>query len=619
MLIIWDSEDNVSDKSYDEYYYWNGYEESGRRLSLLKYIDEHDFLIKDRYLSFIHEIGEYQNGKISVIDRLQIESGFSFWWMTLFVEKSPWKQESILKVLKLFAIEEILRSEKYSGLRLVGTDDSVATVIENLCKKISITFIYEPIKLESNNLGSIVRTSYIGSITESFLTLGKYMISLLKQGKKQNLYWAHNENAVFFCSYFFHLDGRLLERGIFYTKFWESLHKLIPKMGLKANWLQIYYKHDKMPTPKDAQKALTSFNKRSANEGNHALLENYLNWKDLVVVLFRYLKLWFTYFSFRSIKNAFCTTGSDLDLWPVMKKDWRASITGKLAIHGLMNVQLFKNAMADVPIQKQGFYLLENQSWERAFNFAWSKNGHGRLIGVAHSTVRYWDLRYFSDKRSINAISKMGNRMPQPDLVALNGLMAIESFTQFGYPLSRTVECEAVRYLNLANIKPKEKFNLAVNSIKVLIMGEYMPAGTDKMLSMLEKANERISNVNSYTFKPHPNYLIDASKYPSLKLKVVTESLDSILTDYDLVISSNLTSAAVDAYLAGIPLVILLDKFELNYSPLRKQSGVRFIYSDEHLANELSCNVGEVYKSNINNSLFFLDAELPKWKMILKN
>ena len=302
-----------------------------------------------------------------------------------------------------------------------------------------------------------------------------------------------------------------------------------------------------------------------------------------------------------------------------MKKDWRASITGKLAIHGLMNVQLFKNAMADVPIQKQGFYLLENQSWERAFNFAWSKNGHGRLIGVAHSTVRYWDLRYFSDKRSINAISKMGNRMPQPDLVALNGLMAIESFTQFGYPLSRTVECEAVRYLNLANIKPKEKFNLAVNSIKVLIMGEYMPAGTDKMLSMLEKANERISNVNSYTFKPHPNYLIDASKYPSLKLKVVTESLDSILTDYDLVISSNLTSAAVDAYLAGIPLVILLDKFELNYSPLRKQSGVRFIYSDEHLANELSCNVGEVYKSNINNSLFFLDAELPKWKMILKN
>jgi surface carbohydrate biosynthesis protein (TIGR04326 family) len=302
-----------------------------------------------------------------------------------------------------------------------------------------------------------------------------------------------------------------------------------------------------------------------------------------------------------------------------MKMDWRSSIIGKSAIHGLINFQLFKNSLADIPIQRKGFYLFENQSWERAFIFAWKKNGHDQLIGVAHSTIRYWDLRYFSDKRSINSITVKGNKMPQPDFVALNGPLALESFAQSGHPLNRTIECEAVRFMNLTNLKRKEKSVLFSDMLKVLILGEYMPSVTDKMLAKLEKVSFSIERMISYAFKPHPNYYINPNKYPGLNLSIVTESLDNVLTGYDIVISSNSTSAAVDAYLAGISLVIFLDKYELNYSPLRNQPGVRFIYSHEELEKVLNSEIGDLLSNNYSHSFFFLDPNLPKWKKILEN
>ena len=63
---------------------------------------------------------------------------------------------------------------------------------------------------------------------------------------------------------------------------------------------------------------------------------------------------------------------------------------------------------------------MENQNWERIFLFFWRKNGHGKNIGVKHTTIRYWDLRYFDISKN-----KFFN-LPQPDLVAVNGKIFME-------------------------------------------------------------------------------------------------------------------------------------------------------------------------------------------------
>ena len=47
----------------------------------------------------------------------------------------------------------------------------------------------------------------------------------------------------------------------------------------------------------------------------------------------------------------------------------------------------------------EGIYLQENQGWEKAFITSWKKHKHGNLIGLNNGFVRFWDTRFFEDKR----------------------------------------------------------------------------------------------------------------------------------------------------------------------------------------------------------------------------
>ena len=49
------------------------------------------------------------------------------------------------------------------------------------------------------------------------------------------------------------------------------------------------------------------------------------------------------------------------------------------------------------PKFKNLIYLYENQPWELAAVNFFFRNKAENIIGFAHSTIRYWDLRYFSD------------------------------------------------------------------------------------------------------------------------------------------------------------------------------------------------------------------------------
>ena len=79
---------------------------------------------------------------------------------------------------------------------------------------------------------------------------------------------------------------------------------------------------------------------------------------------------------------------------------------GSAAVINLLWIELFDQALRDAPRQDKGFYLCENQGWERAFIHAWRKHGHGELIAVPHATVRFWDLRYFADPRTVRSFGR---------------------------------------------------------------------------------------------------------------------------------------------------------------------------------------------------------------------
>lgn len=620
IITIWDSPIYPpSFRDAELVYTWNGYSEKGNTKSLFRFIEKNDDLIRSKYLGWVYELGEYEIKGKKVVDYFTFEDGFSYWWMTLFVEKSPWTQPSINDAIRLFALNEIIIKEKPSTIQLVSANHNLHLVIRNLCKEMSIAYVREKSEQTKKipfKLLNIYR--FLPYPIQSFFAAVSYLFNRWPLRKLGKIQWEGGGKSIFFCSYFFNMDSSKLSEGFFYSMQWEVLPALVSKMGFSKNWLQIYYAHPGLLNSSKAVEIAGSFNKKKEINGFHAFVDSFLSIKIFFKVMAKYFKLQIANMKLRYVKNAFKPSGTHFSLWPIMKNDWERTIAGPLAIYNLFFLELFDKALSAIPKQQKGLYLFENLSWESAFIHAWRKHSHGKLIAVAHATIRYWDIRYFFDLRAINASND--NRIPQADLFALNGKVAIDSFIKAGFPKEKIVSCEALRYLNFS-----EKYSTNIRSkaigetLRILILGDYMPAGTENMLRLICKAKPFISRNMSLTIKPHPNYQILIHDFPELKLDVVNDQLYKILSNYDIVLSSNMTSASVDASLARLPVIIFLEEAELNFSPLRGNSNVYFVSDIQELVEALN-NPNKEYEVNASiNDFFFLDPALPKWKEILES
>jgi len=73
----------------------------------------------------------------------------------------------------------------------------------------------------------------------------------------------------------------------------------------------------------------------------------------------------------------------------------------------------------------------------------------------------------------------------------------------------------------------------------------------------------------------------------------------------------------IEGILLGLPVIIVLDDNNFNFSPLRGEKGVKFVRSSQELKREIE-NF-DFNKINIEdkNKYFWLDSALPRWKSLL--
>jgi surface carbohydrate biosynthesis protein (TIGR04326 family) len=616
-LTLWDSSAEPPEIGR-EVCRWSGYAHADLIHSLLLYVETHGERLREKYLAWIHELGESRIADRRLVDHLLLENGLSYWWMTLLVEKSPWKSPWISDAIRLLALEEIIIERKPAELRLVSADPLLNEVARHLCRNMDIAYEWQ--RLDRKSLWQWKLTEMYQVLpqpVQALIGLARYLRAFWPLKRTERSGWFGGDRAVFLCSYFLHLDEASCRRGKFYSRQWEGLPKLLQDRGFSINWMQHYLPSSTVPNSRLAKEWVRNFNRQRPATAFHCFLDAYLSPRIVFRVLRLWLRLNLIYWRLRTFKAAFQPAGSKLSLWPIMGRDWRASLCGTAAIRNLLWIELFDAALRDLPHQRRGLYLCEGQSWERAFIYAWRKHGHGELIGVAHSTIRFWDLRYFVDPQTVR--SSDAHPLPQPDLTALNGKVAVDAFLRAGYPREAVAECEAVRYgylsdLRLSAASPKARDK----RMSVLILGDIAHASTVKLLRLLEAAVDQMPIDATYTVKPHPNCMVMPESYPTLRLTVLTNSLGEILGDFDIAYSSSSTSAAVDAYLAGLPVVVMLDEAELNLSPLRARPGVRFVSTPEELAVSLQKNCDASAAKRDQSEFFFLDPELPRWKRLLE-
>lgn len=615
-LLIWDS-DRQAPKGEAHIVNWNGYGESAGVTSLLRYVEEHAEEIRSRYLAWVDELGESEISGRRIVDRMSVGStDFSFWWMSSIVEKSFWNSPTMANVVRLLAIDELVSTFNPSRVTVVSDQREVRRAVKRLCKRRKLLYSCDRSRKERR---SVMSHRWLGCFVprpaRALRALVDYaVVSRPLRGQRPRR-WDDSPNSLFFLSCFGHLTPKEAAAGRFDSRYWDGLYEIFRDSGTPTNWLQYFVTSSDVPDLATAGRWLARIDANPEDQGNHALVSAYFSTKLIQRILGRWFRLVVISYRLRWLGRP--GFGPDLHevLWPVVRSEWLDDLRGARSMHHQLWLAVFEEACADLPYQWRGIYLYEGASWERAFVHAWRSAGHGELIGVPHATIRFWDLRYYIHQ---NTRERGGiNSLPEPDRLVRNNLTARAAFDAVNYPEERTIDCESLRYAHLSGLEGVEHSIHFGERLEVLILGEVRATAMSKMLGMLAETVPLLGFEVRFCLKAHPNSPVCVDDHPSLSLRLVDGTLSDLVADFDVAYSSNGTSAGVDVFLSGLPVLVWLDEDDLNLSDLRGVPEVQFVGTPEDLAESLH----KVRRREVGAlpvpEFFVLDAELTRWRALL--
>ena len=583
--------------------------------SLPAYIEAESDALRSRYLRWVHELGEARIGGKRLLDYLILRPGFSYWWMTVPAMVSSGHDMPIYSAVRLLAFEQIAGELSPKKIILVSGNKTLARILRCWCEKSGLSFEWWKSKKLSFS-ESITRKLYhaLPHLMQAMFWLLRYLIDRWPLREKSPKKSSGADQEITFFSYLIHLNHKAIAEARFATYYWTALHNIISN-DVGAYWFHKYARHDIVPSAQKAKNLIKQFNRNGTGQEIHSTMDGVLGWSVLKDTLRDYGRVMRDGLRLSKVRHLFRIQGSNIDLWPLFREDWRQLLYGSIAMSNCLDINLAEQILENLPRQRLGFYVQENQPWEMALVHAWRSAGHGQLIGVPHTTVLYWDTRYFFDPRSYRRTGK--NDLPMPDKVAVNGPAAMATYRKGGYPNGQLFEVEALRYLYLESLHSRENRTIhrPKGSLRVLVLGDYLAPVTRQQMQWLCAAATLLPSGTLYTVKPHPACAIKSEDYPSLKMKLTASPLLELLTECDVAFTSNITSAAVDAYCAGVPVVSVLDGNAFNMSPLRGLTGVAYVTGPEELAGAL--NNARDREKMLPEPYFCLDKALPRWRMLL--
>jgi surface carbohydrate biosynthesis protein (TIGR04326 family) len=598
---------------------WRGFVSGAQPddVSIPELIEANADVLRKRYLAWIFDLGEKVIQGKRLVEYLELRPGFSYWWMTLFAEKCNYsKSMQINDAIRLMALDEWAKNRSVSRVVLTTNNQMLAECMRLWCDNLGVAFDLRRIaKLRASLPWEKRIYKVCPHAMRSMIWLGKHIINrwpLIGVGLKG---WQQSKGRITFFSYLFNLAPDATKQGRYESRYWAHLPDALMQVNCKTNWLHLYVDDALLPTSKQAAETLRSFNKVEVGEQSHVTLDTFLSFSVVMRTIQDWIHL--IWVSVKLRKKINTKQLSPLNLWPLFEDDWRQSMFGTIAISNLLNLNLFEAALKHLPKQQRGVYLQENQGWEFALIQSWQAAGHGHLIGAQHSTVRYWDLRYFFDPRSYRRTG--GYDLPMPNQFAFNGLAVKDAYKNGGYPAGNLVEVEALRYMYLSDVQVKTTaVQKPKNSpIRLLVLGDYLCSNTQQQMNLLAQASTLLPKDIVITVKPHPACPIQPEDYLSLTMTVTMEHIGKLLAECDVAYTSAVTSAVVDAYCAGIPVISVLDPNALNLSPLRGCAGALFASTPEELATKLMLAVSPPGVPSSQIDFFTTDPQLPRWKKLL--
>lgn len=616
-LLLWDAEGSPPEGQWIIALWCSFDKNDGSKMySVPRLVELRASELRAQYLAWIHDFGEEVIDGKRLVDHLELRPGFSYWWMTLPSLASFGGTTPVYSAVRLLALEHLVRELGCKAITLVSGDHVLAETIRKWCDNAGLAFLWRRIGVKTKPV------SFARQILKILPHPLQGLIYLLRHIKQRwvlrgntGLFDRSYQGDITFVDYLIHLNPEDISQGRFSSNYWTKLINILCDGGVKTSWVHHYIPHSLIQSPLQAKNIIDKFNQQAAGLQSHVTLDKVLSLPVLWNVVRDYLRILVSGAKLCSMKRQLTPKGSDIDLEPLIREDWRKLMFGHVALSNLLFLNEFEFLLKHMPRQRLGIYIQENQPWELAFIHAWKSAGHGRLVGVPHTTVLFWDTRYYFDRRSYQR--KGSNDLPMPSCVALNGPAAMIRYREGGYPEDQMIEVEALRYLYLKHLPSKcpPAEGDITKPLNVLILGDYFPDVTCHQMELLLAAACSLPPDTNYIVRPHPACTIKAGDYPSLHLHMTNAPLAELLVNCDVTFTSNITSAAVDAYCVGVPVVSVLDGNTFNMSPLCGLKGVAYITNPTELAAALS---GAKQRERVLAEPYFcLDNELSRWGGVL--
>ncbi len=662
---------------------------ASKKYSVSAWLTEHLVDIRQELAALMYDVAVTPVQGKTVHEHLQAGDSLSMWWCSLLFEKHPHLLPELYTVFKLRAAECMLEAYAPTCTQLVlhGGDALLRKTWQDFCHTTGKTFIYH-----TTSFDTPLKKSQYGRRTRwiqwcywalpSFVRASLRFVHWCWQVKRL-LPHTHmprpTESGITMVTYFPHIDMQAAQKGIFRSRYWESLHQLLSAplrqtcgQDIAVHWLFIRihtarYSLKKCIALRDVFRAT----KRDGASFHYA--EEFLQWKDVGKACVRYVRL--AYISrclMPHVSSLFCLGKGHMPVWAYMKKYWQESFAGWRCLERCLQRQALRQYVAWVGAQRGTFFPMEHCPWERMLTEAVHSAVHrsvvntvqqdfttyGLVHGVQHSTVRPTDFRYFDDSRLF--IHPIGQTF-LPDIFHVNGMGAWQCLYKAGVPTHKLSLVEALRYVYLAHAVQQSKAHIThvqamsmpykkqlcrPYRIYVLVCTSFFVEETDAHIRLLAQClqAEQCSGIQwRIEIKAHPHLPVESylDKYfpPHLcsyvRPCVLKENIEDILQKFvtpatekhdskeeqRVVWVSNSTSVVLEAALRALPILVQCPQDTFDLCPLqsvKKMANMRYVATVDDV-----CKAVHFFRSlsifSIPKEYFILDALLPRWKNVLRH
>lgn len=552
-------------KVVKEIYWHKNFNSSTNIISLVNYIDKNSITLRQKLLNFFDEI---ENSNKSLINDFYIEKNFNYWSLTNFSEKNLYKKNHFFKILKSLVLLDISDDIVFDDIIININDKDVVNILKNKFKNKNIVI--------QKRIENKVNKNFIYEIISLFKAI-IFIFSKIFYTKKKNKY---DQNRNLFISFSAYINLNFLKKKKFASLFWGNINNIS-----KCNFLHLFIENEKIKTFNNFKKKI--FQIKNDNE-IHDFLDSYINLKNIFQIIVKSLKIKFRFFL---LKKKFIVEYKNLNTVGLIYYDLNQSFLYFNILKKIYYFYLFDSFFKQNKFCADCFFIYENQPWEKSLIYNWKKYNNKKIFGVINSSVRFWDLRY--SKANINS-----------DYILTNGKDSYEKLLDFNFDKSSIKIVESLRYNFF------EKNNSLKKTNKVLVVLDYLDKSNLNLLNVLDKSNQ----LKSYGLKFQKHPLKKNINLKSYSFNVIENNMND--TIYDFVICTNRTTAAVEYYLRGFKVAIILENNFFNFSPLKGYNACKFFkdHNDlDDIIKKITCNT----ENNDNINFFKINKELPIWKEVL--